>query len=155
MGGKFVPNLNFSYFHIYKNLLKFIDTELPSLNMKLFFLRYKNYSNSSASNIVDDCKLPDYLDLFFEKSKIVKDPSKFPLLRETIDFRFTLFKYFSDMFSYIKSNISFSDLNSLIKFKKDNPFKIIDTDKNVGLAIISNDLYFSLSSKYLDNNDTY
>ncbi len=53
----------------------------------------------------------------------------------------------------IKPNISFSQLQSLIRFQKEKSFKVINCDKNVGLAIISNELYNESVLKFL-NTDT-
>ncbi len=46
-------------------------------------------------------------------------------------------------------------MNYLLKFQKEKPFKIINCDKNVGNALISNDLYDLEVHKYLSISDTF
>ena len=72
-----------------------------------------------------------------------------------IDLRFQIIK---DMPSYVKnykSNISRDQFKTLIEFNKIKPFKIIDTDKNTGAALISNELYIELAHSHLFDSDTY
>jgi hypothetical protein len=60
--------------------------------------------------------------------------------------------------SYVKnykSNISRDQFKTLIEFNKIKPFKIIDTDKNTGAALISNELYIELAHSHLFDSDTY
>jgi len=113
--------------------------------MKLFLHKYCN--NSLNFNSIDSVFLnnlnndSDSIDIFFNKTKFLKDPLSFPILNESIDFRHEIFKHFSDLKFNITNNLNNDEIKYLFEFIKTKPFKVIDTDKNVGLAIISNDLY--------------
>ena len=54
----------------------------------------------------------------------------------------------------IKPNINLSQLKTIIHFQTKKPFKIIDCDKNIGLALISNELYDKSVNEYLDKDTT-
>ena len=60
-------------------------------------------------------------------------------------------------FSYKASNnnISRSEFLSLKKFISDKPFKISSCDKNIGVAIISNNIHKDLCNLHLDNLDNF
>ena len=126
--------------------------------MKLFLNKYcndtfnDNYTNNMILNNLDSL---DSIDVFFEKTKFKRDPCSFTLLNESIDFRLELFKYFSNLSFDVKNNLSETETNSLFKFLKKKPFKVIDADKNVGLAIISNELHDNLVLNHLNNCETY
>ena len=158
-GGKFVPSLNTSIYSIFKNLLYFFDNEFSKLNMKFFLNKYYNNTcnmdsfDSSISQIISNDS--DSIDIFFTKTKILKDTFSFSLLNESIDFRLELFKYFSNLKFDIKNNLSDSEIKYLFKFIKNKPFKVIDTDKNVGLAILSNELHDTLILSHLNDCNTY
>ncbi len=127
--------------------------------MKLFLHKYCN--NSLNFNSIDSVFLnnlnndSDSIDIFFNKTKFLKDPLSFPILNESIDFRHEIFKHFSDLKFNITNNLNNDEIKYLFEFIKTKPFKVIDTDKNVGLAIISNDLYDSLVFSHLNNSNTY
>jgi hypothetical protein len=53
----------------------------------------------------------------------------------------------------IKPNISYLQYKDLIRFQKERSFKIINCDKNVGIAILSNELYSTSVYEFL-NSDT-
>jgi hypothetical protein len=55
----------------------------------------------------------------------------------------------------IKPNISFKQFQSLINFKKTKNFKIINCDKNVGNAFISNNLYIFSAYNFLNSDITF
>jgi len=128
--------------------------------MKLFLHKYCN--NSSNFNAIDSVLLnnlssvsSDSIDVFFNKTKFLRDPLSYPLLNESIDFRYEIFNHFSDLKFNIKNNLNDCEIKYLYKFIREKSFKIMDTDKNVGLAIISNDLYDSLIFSHLNNCNTY
>ena len=54
-----------------------------------------------------------------------------------------------------RSNISFNEFKSISKFQKENPFKVVELDKNIGCAIISNQLYNDLAMEHLSDTTTY
>lgn len=47
------------------------------------------------------------------------------------------------------------NFNTLLNFKKEKNFKIINCDKNIGNAILSNELYLNEINNFLTNDDTY
>ena len=55
----------------------------------------------------------------------------------------------------IKPNISFTQLKYLIKFQKEKNFKIINCDKNVGNAMLSNELYRTSAIEFLEKDNTF
>ena len=128
--------------------------------MKIFLQKYCN--NSSNFNAIDSVLLnnlstvsSDSIDVFFNKTKFLRDPLSYPLLNESIDFRYEIFNHFSDLKFNIKNNLNECEIKYLYKFIREKSFKVMDTDKNVGLAIISNDLYDSLIFSHLNNCNTY
>ena len=56
---------------------------------------------------------------------------------------------------HFKPNLNKLQIQCLFKFIKEKPFKILDTDKNVGSAIISNDLYDQLAFNHLNDKSIY
>ena len=149
-----MPALNNSYYSIFKNLLFFFDKEFSKLNMKLFLNKY--YNNSFNNNSIDSSLINNITDdvdsiFFFKKTKFFKYPSSFNLINESIDFRYELFKHFSNLKFDINNNFTNSEIVCLFKFLRVKPFKVIDTDKNVGLVIISNELHDSLILSNLNN----
>jgi hypothetical protein len=69
--------------------------------------------------------------------------------------RFQLIKQLPNYLCSFKSNISYDQYKTLINFSNKKPFKIIDTDKNTGAAIISNELYIELAHTHLNDNKIY
>ena len=55
----------------------------------------------------------------------------------------------------IKNNFIYRQYEALLSFKKNKSFTIIDCDKNVGSAIISNDLYNDSVLNYLNTDPAY
>jgi hypothetical protein len=55
----------------------------------------------------------------------------------------------------IKPNISYTQYKDLLKFQKEKSFKIINCDKNVGIAILSNELYINSVKEFLDSDTTF
>ena len=55
----------------------------------------------------------------------------------------------------IKPNITYDQLKTISIFQKTKPFKIIDCDKNVGLALISNELYENNIFRFLNQDSSY
>lgn len=163
-GGKFVPSFNISFYDIFKNLLYFFDKEFCNFNKNLYLKKFCNFSlfNSNETDELNlnnhfevDSNNLDCLDIFFKKCKFAKDPKNFPLLSESIDFRFEFFNYISQFKFKLRNNISIKNINSIFKYIRSKPFKIIDTDKNVGLALISNNLYFEIANSHLRSNNVY
>ena len=77
------------------------------------------------------------------------------LNQNIIDLRFQIIKDLPSHLNNYKSNISRDQFKTLSLFNKVKPFKIIDTDKNTGAALISNELYIELAQLHLGDCDTY
>ena len=52
----------------------------------------------------------------------------------------------------IKPNITYTQLNYFMKFQKEKSFKVINCDKNVGNAILSNELYKNSALDFLEKD---
>ncbi len=65
----------------------------------------------------------------------------FELNPEIVDLRFKMISNLSKVNNSIKSNIDLVQFKLILNFNKTKPFQIIDTDKNTGSAIISNELH--------------
>ena len=55
----------------------------------------------------------------------------------------------------MKNNINYHQLQSLIAFKRNKPFVILNCDKNLGNAIISSDLYRNSVFNYIKSDKAY
>jgi hypothetical protein len=53
------------------------------------------------------------------------------------------------------SNLTHFELNSLKRFVKEKPFKVVELDKNIGVGFMSNELYDQLSLEMLNDQNTY
>jgi hypothetical protein len=51
--------------------------------------------------------------------------------------------------------LSLEQLNAIRLYNKNKPFKILESDKNVGVCIISNELFDKLATEHLDNQFIY
>ena len=118
-------------------------------------------SQSTTNTIEQDIEIesnnftqPSSLDNLKHKRFI--NYSKFPLLKESIDLRSELIKRIQlPETNKIKPNLSAIEINVLKKFKDNQPFKILQCDKNVGLIIISNNEHSMIALEHLNSNDTY
>ena len=85
------------------------------------------------------------------------DENKLFINKETDTFRSNIHSKLFNEYKNIElqPNVNLTQINYLIKYQKEKPFKIINCDKNVGNALISNDLYDLEVYKYLNQNDTF
>ena len=72
-------------------------------------------------------------------------------LREEI--QKNLFKEFENI--KLSQNLTYIQFKALFSYKKNKPFLIIDCDKNVGNAIISEELYIKETLDYLTTDPAY
>jgi hypothetical protein len=117
----------------------------------------------NTANTGDDFDPPEFnlsfnLTHFFDQlNKINRNNDHIYLQEETSELYYKIFSNFKD-FKQKDSfdlNLSRHQLINLKNFIKRKPFKICDTDKNVGLAILSNDLYDDLVNQELNNSNVY
>ena len=119
-----------------------------------------NKVNSSLTNLnlklnIDFC---NSLDCFYNEVKKLNNYSNSKnvyLLKETIDFRFEFFKNVANIKIEKNLNLNKNEIYFLKKFIRDRPFKITDCDKNVGICIMSNEIYNELILNQLSNISTY
>ncbi len=165
LGNKFIPNYFYSSHDYFNYILKEIDINLSNFNKNLFFQNNESIRSleSNKENVKPDSNFIDnnYMNIILKKIKSNKtkkiDENKLFISNETSSLRFNihskLFKEYKNI--EIKPNIDVTQLNYLLKFQKEKPFKIINCDKNVGNALISNDLYDLEVHKYLSISDTF
>ena len=80
----------------------------------------------------------------------------YPLQFELIDLEFELFKNFNKFkFRSVNNNITKSEYISIKNFIKFKPFKVVQVDKNLGTAIVSNNDYDNLCLDHLNNNEFF
>ena len=65
----------------------------------------------------------------------------FFISKDVLDFRLDIFKNLSTYENEIEHNLNDFQLDCINKFSRAKPFKIIECDKNIGSALISNELY--------------
>ena len=176
LGNKFVPNYfttNTQFIHF---LLLDIDLKIIDFNKRLFFNsknKDKNLNNFNSSKNQRSINLSNNSldDIFFDNlfkslnknhhnnriNNKNNNNSCLFISKDTLNFRLELHKNLLYTFKDIdiKPNISYEQLKTIAIFQKNKPFKIIDCDKNVGLALISNELYEKNVIKYLNEDSTY
>ena len=174
LGLKYIPNNNINNENLYYNVIKDIDSEIANLNKKLiFFHKSKQIVNDSnllkqtpelsVSVQMSDNNLLKSFDIFKSISdnlNKINRKNNFEKLNlqlnlDVVDLRFKMIKNLPMFHTNCKSNINSIQFKTLVNFNKLKPFKIIDTDKNTGSAIISNKLHDELVHDHLLDNDTY
>ena len=155
-GLKFVPCLHQSSFDLFKNLLNSFENELLSLNKKILISKVNNsLTNVNLKFNIDYC---NSLDCFYNEVKKLNsfsNSNNVYLLKETIDFRFEFFKNISNIKIEKNLNLNENEIYFLKEFVRKKPFKITDCDKNVGICIMSNEIYNSLVLNQLSNSSIY
>ena len=153
LGFKFIPtffNTKITFFSFFNY---FFDDFLHNLNKILFFSKLSSIrteQNLSKREV-------DFFDNLFKSFKKYKSKdNKYPLQYETLEFEFEFYKEFSKLkFKNFKNNISLSEFSKIKDYFKNKPFKILNCDKNIGTAIISQNLYLDLSNKHLEDKDNF
>ena len=92
---------------------------------------------------------------FFDKIKKCNSLKNFPLLEQTLDFKFTFFEKLSQIRLENKLNLSLNELRAISLYKKEKPFVVAECDKNIGIAIVPNQIYNSLVISHLSNTSIY
>ena len=147
-GQKFIPNYYFDSFYIFKNLFINIDYEILNFNNQIFFKDILIANNKDLTEIYNYSSS-------LEKSLVSRVNKNVPFLTESLDFQIEILNQISNISYNNFSNVSLEEFNSISKFQKDKPFKIVELDKNVGLAMISNSLYNNLAMEHLSDTSTY
>jgi hypothetical protein len=170
-GSKFIPCFYDNNFLFFSNILNTFGRFLEKLNSRLFFINNNSYEINQeylylTRNNIDvlnkEKKFFNKLDSDFISS-LLTDLNKnfiglrsYPLQFELIDLEFELFKNFNKFkFRSVNNNITKSEYISIKNFIKFKPFKVVQVDKNLGTAIVSNNDYDNLCLDHLNNNEFF
>ena len=149
-----------------------LDTNLTKLNPKLFFLRKNNKKFINFDDVFDFKQFYEHLinknkqcfplqgcdnfDCIFKSLK--KEANKeynFLLNKDLLDFRLNIFNNLADQSKNITHNLNINQIRAIYEFSKSKPFKILECDKNVGAALISNERHDKLVFDNLSNLSVY
>ena len=167
MGNKFVPNYFFKTIDFFNYLLEELDNNLLDLNKNIFFKNNKTSSSYSNYNEYDSFNKKlnefslsnEYFRCIFKKmhTKYIHNNENFFISKEINDLRSNIHSNLFNNYDNIKikPNINYTMLKDLFKFKKERSFKIINCDKNVGIAILSNELYSTSALEFLNSDITF
>ncbi|CAF1057037.1 unnamed protein product [Brachionus calyciflorus] len=133
LGSKFIPNYYSNYIDIFTFMLYSLNDSLFDFNKKIFF------KLQMRSNMNDDR---------------VSTPN-IPYISDCLNFELEILKNLNDIKLDLNKNIPSSKLSTLNYFCKNKPVKIVECDKNVGFAILNNQLYDQLCDDHLNNNKYY
>jgi hypothetical protein len=159
LGGKFVPNLNNNIIDSLCEIVKQSERDLQNLNAKIFFEKKRLQIKSHKMVTTDTSHLPitsfktDILDSLKQKPKF--DYNKIFIQNETTFMRYELINQLKNIQINMNPNLSANQLYFLKNFLKTKPFSIIQCDKNIGTAIVSNDLLKKLCSGHLQDDKIY
>ena len=158
-------NFNRQLFYKEKNYVPEIEDE----NLKSFFEKTSNKYNKSSddedNNFNDENKkyekiTKSSLDYFFEEKKKIRRKMKNtefnePKLKESLEFHLELLKEMNNLEINRSFNLTKYHLKIISEFSEKKPFKIVELDKNIGSALISNELYDTLVFKSLNDKNVY
>ena len=146
LGNKFVPNYFQHNSQFVQFLLRKIDLNKIDFNKNMMlkmFSKSKNKNTNNNRNLINSSNIDDHYFneiLSSMKSKKRLNTDELFINKEIQEFRLNIHKRLLKMYKKIdiKPNINLSQLKTIIQFQTKKPFKIIDCDKNIGLALISN-----------------
>jgi len=159
LGMKFIPSIFNSYNAYILFILNKFDKNFFSLNRNIFFYK-KNMNreiNRRKQTNIQENKLDEYLEHLnkINKKSINTNTNNIPLQKEALYLRNNLIEKLSSNEFKIYRNLSFEQINCIKEFRKNKPFKVVNCDKNVGWAIIDNNLYNKIGLEYLEKNKNY
>ena len=164
LGNKFVPNYFFNAIDFFNYLLKELDENLLDLNTSIFLSKNKSSISkkkydSSDNNLNDFTITDEYFKHIFKKmhTKYKIRNEKLFISKEINQLRSDIHSKIFDEYDniLIKPNINYLQYKDLIRFQKEKSFKIINCDKNVGIAILSNELYSTSVIEFLNSDTTF
>ena len=164
-GGKFIPCMHNNIIDNFCSIINQFDTNIAKLNSKIIFEKQKITKNAKLTSLADldinnktykinSCNMYDCI-LENLKQKRIIDNCVFSPTKECLDLRFDFYNKLTKNKFEIKPNLSNSQIHDIKWFLNNKPFSVIQADKNIGLAIISNEILDSLSKAHLDNNAIY
>ena len=172
-GLKFIPSIYSNFTSMHTFLLDFFDSEFKSFNRSFFFNNKKrkniessnldsNFENDNDNASEDSVDISDVIsiesldyDSILDKFKRSIDTYKLEAISDSFSLIFHLFSFINNQNLKFNLNISKSELHFLKKFLKEKPFKVLECDKNIGLAIMSNEIHDDLCLKMLSDSITY
>ena len=89
------------------------------------------------------------------KQKRIINLNLFSPSKECLDIRFNFYNKLSKSKFEIQPNLTSKQLHEMKRFLREKPFSVIQCDKNIGMAIISNDLLDSLCVSHLSDIKIY
>ena len=122
----------------------------------MFFLSKLNpNSDEQTMTNEDEITVPEFITTFFKLTRKHVDSEKLPLMQETVNFKFNfLFNLFNLDLDY-RVNISRSEKKFISDFIKNKPFIVAECDKNVGISIMSNEIYDEFVLDHLNDASVY
>ena len=176
-GNKFIPCFYINELHFFKNLINNFEKNIDFLNKQFFFKNITKNVNSLSNNNnisnsvnleINNC-IPlendneiniETINLEENIKNFIKSGKKninYPVQNETCDFQLNFYKSLSheNKDNLFKNNFNFTKEEFLVlkEFLEKKPFKVIDSDKNVGPVIISHSLYEELCLKSLNSDN--
>ncbi len=152
-GLKFVPCMHTNIVDIFTHIVNSFDRNLVNFNAKLVFHMNKKPINRKDSDVQSICQSFNCnLDKLRHKNY---NPGRFPMLKESLEFRLEFLQQLSNYQYTFESNLSMDQIRSIKQFMNERPFSVIQCDKNIGTCVISNELLDKLSQDYLSDDKTY
>jgi hypothetical protein len=174
-GSKFVPCFHYNDYSIFRDLLYNFDTNFSIINRSILFNLNKSANKSKTKNTsqppLDKTPIPIIqtqtnmsitytqictdLNCFYEKIKEIKNPDSYYVHKNSIDFKFNFYYELTKQKFNYKRNLNSNEMIYLYKFMREKPFKVAECDKNIGISILSHDIYDKLCYEHLNDNNTY
>ncbi|CAF1125043.1 unnamed protein product, partial [Brachionus calyciflorus] len=132
-----------------------LSSKLLNVNTKIFFEKIKSKYHSYYINLNLNRNSCDSLDCFFKETRHKVDPTSIPLQKETIDFKFELYKNLLNLNYDLSFNLTKEQFKAMKRFIKDKPFRVVECDKNIGVALISYENYDKLAINHLNDKEFY
>jgi hypothetical protein len=159
-------NFNRQIFYKEKNYIP----ENEDIILKDFFEKTSKKYNKNSSDEEDDNSNDENfkyekitissLNAFFEEKKKINRKIRNkefnePKLKESLEFHLELLKEMNNLEINHSFNLTKNHLKVISEFSQKKPFKIVELDKNIGSALISNELYERLVLKSLNDINVY
>jgi len=169
LGNKFVPSYYTNKKSFFNYLLNNIDKNIIKFDNFLNISKSSYFSDKLLNEVDDNLAISINKNLSFEEVfrqiktknrknlKTNENLNKKFINIETQNLRKNIHKKLFENYKKIKimNNINYHQFQALIQFKKNKPFVILDCDKNIGNAIISNELYQTSVFNYINSDPAY
>jgi hypothetical protein len=155
-GLKYIPCFHFSKKDIFYNILYNMKDEFHKFNSKLFFKSKQNADVNQLTLTSEPLFNPNCnnLDCIIDKLKRHK-VKQFDFLKSSMNFFYYIISNLPNNLNFVNPNLSNSQFSEMRNFKKYKPFRILDSDKNVGSVIMSHSTADELALKHLNDDKTY